>query len=97
MVLSLIIKVENTLNKIIKMKQKIFFTSDHHFGHTNIIRFSERPFKTIEEMDDELINRWNEKVSSSDIVYHLGDISLARPERTKEIFDQLNGTIFLVK
>lgn len=79
------------------MNQKIFFTSDHHFGHTNIIKFSERPFATIEEMDDELIRRWNEKVSPRDIVYHLGDISLAKTERTKEILDQLNGTIFLVK
>ena len=79
------------------MNQKIFFTSDHHFGHTNIIRFSERPFSSVEEMDQELIKRWNEKVSPLDIVYHLGDISLARPERTKEILDQLNGSIFLVK
>lgn len=79
------------------MKQKIFFTSDHHFGHTNIIRFSERPFASVEEMDAELIKRWNEKVSPGDIVYHLGDISLAKPERTKEIFDQLNGCIFLIQ
>lgn len=79
------------------MNQKIFFTADQHFGHTNIIRFSERPFASVEEMDSELIKRWNEKVSPKDIVYHLGDISLARPERTKEIFDQLNGSIFLVK
>ncbi len=79
------------------MNQKIFFTSDHHFGHTNIIRFSERPFASVEEMDEELIKRWNEKVSPRDTVYHLGDISLARPERTKEILDQLNGSIFLVK
>lgn len=79
------------------MNQKIYFTSDHHFGHANIIKFSERPFDNMEIMDEELIKRWNEKIQPSDIVYHLGDISLARPERTKEILDQLNGTIYLIK
>ena len=38
---------------------KIFFTNDVHFGHGNVIKFDNRPFETVEEMDKELVNRWN--------------------------------------
>lgn len=74
-----------------------FFTADHHFGHANIIRFSNRPFESLEEMNEELIKRWNEKVSPENSVYHLGDLSLANPQETKEILDRLNGKIHLIK
>ena len=55
-------------------RQKIFFTSDLHFGHENVLRFDNRPFETVEEMDEELINRWNDKVGKGDLVYVLGDL-----------------------
>ena len=55
-------------------ERKVFFTSDLHFGHENAIRFDNRPFKSIEEMDTELIRRWNEKVGKGDLVYVLGDM-----------------------
>ena len=45
---------------------KVFFTSDIHFGHENVIRFDGRPFATVEEMDAELIRRWNAKVGNTD-------------------------------
>ena len=53
----------------------IFFTSDTHFHHDNIIRFCNRPFKDVYHMDEELIKRWNEKVGPDDIIYHLGDFA----------------------
>ncbi len=77
--------------------QNIYFTSDHHFGHKNIIKFSERPFANVDEMDQEMINRWNEKVQENDKVYHLGDVGLCPPSRLSEILNQLNGHIYLIK
>lgn len=50
----------------------IYYTSDLHFGHTNIIKYENRPFKNIEMMQDELIRRWNNKVKSeNDHIYIL--------------------------
>lgn len=78
--------------------RKIFFTSDLHFGHTNVIKFDNRPFSSVEEMDDELVKRWNNKVSPGDTVYVLGD--LIWPSRNNEAVDilqSLNGQIILIK
>jgi len=50
-----------------------FFTADEHYGHSNIIRFSNRPFKDIMEMDEALINNNNSVVKERDIVIHAGD------------------------
>ena len=52
---------------------KIFFTSDTHFGHSNIIEYCNRPFKNIEHMNKELIKRFNERVKPEDSVFFLGD------------------------
>ncbi len=75
---------------------EIFFTSDHHFGHENIIRFCNRPFSDAREMNQEMIKRWNEKVRPKDIVYHLGDFALTHKEKLEAILDQLNGKIHLI-
>lgn len=79
-------------------KQKIFFTSDLHFGHENVIRFDNRPFNTVEEMDEEMIKRWNAKVGKGDIVYVLGDfIWKAATNEAVSIIRRLNGQIILIK
>jgi len=76
---------------------KIFFTSDHHFGHKNIIKFCKRPFEDVNEMNEVMIQRWNEKVSPEDEVYHLGDVGLSSHGQLRKILDQLNGKIYLIK
>lgn len=50
-----------------------FFTSDTHFGSERTLKFSRRPFKTTQEMDETFINNWNDLIKPEDIVYHLGD------------------------
>jgi len=76
--------------------EKIFFTSDTHFQHENIIKYCKRPFKDIEENDAELIRRWNEKVPEDGIVFHLGDVGFGHPQIINDIFKQLHGKIYLV-
>jgi calcineurin-like phosphoesterase family protein len=75
----------------------IWFTSDTHFGHKNIIKYCNRPFENTVVMDSVLIERWNKVVKPNDIVYHLGDFAFAKKERIAEIVRKLNGTIYLVK
>lgn len=73
-----------------------FFTSDTHFGHANIIRFCNRPFKNVEEMDEALIENWNQVVSDDDTVFHLGDFAFGGSNVWKSIIPRLNGHINLI-
>ena len=70
--------------KLDSSKQGIRFTSDTHFGHNNIIKFCKRPWKTTEEMNEALIERWNSVVKPDDIVFHLGDFAFAANSRWKD-------------
>ena len=74
-----------------------WFTSDTHFGHNGIINYCNRPFSSVEEMNNELIRRWNVCVLPEDTVYHLGDFSFCGLIKTREILSQLNGKIVLIK
>lgn len=56
------------------MTRNIWVTSDSHFGHANVIEYSNRPFSTAAEMDEFMVTTWNETVKDGDIVYHLGDV-----------------------
>ena len=76
--------------------QNIFFTSDTHFWHENIIKFSNRPFSSIEEMNDTIINNWNSVVKENDIVFHLGDFCFCGSDKFKELIEKLNGKIYLI-
>lgn len=73
-----------------------FFTSDLHFCHENVISYSNRPFTTVDEMNETLISRWNGKISKQDTVYILGDVAFANAAKTAEILDRLQGQKILV-
>ena len=75
---------------------KVFFTSDTHFYHSNIIGFCNRPFKSVEEMNETLIKNWNSVVGEDDIVFHLGDFCLGGSVEWTDVLDKLNGKIYLI-
>lgn len=70
-----------------------WFTSDTHFGHVNILKFNaeQRPFRDTNEMDEEIIRRWNAVVGINDTVYHLGDIALGPIDKSLPKIKRLNG------
>jgi len=74
---------------------KYWFTSDTHFGHRNIIRYTGRPFSSAGRMDKEIVRRWNKKVKPGDVVFHLGDLCF---KKSIDYFRKiLNGYIILIK
>lgn len=76
--------------------ERLFFTSDTHFGHRNIIKYCERPFSCIEEMDDALIANWNRVVGKDDIIFHLGDFAMGGSAEWSRLLQKLNGKIYLI-
>lgn len=87
----------NVLNSIkFDTRHGIFFTSDTHFGHENIIKFCKRPFVNANEMNVALIKNWNSVVGPNDTVFHLGDFAWGGSKLWNDILDQLNGHIHLI-
>ena len=74
----------------------IFYTSDLHLGHANVIRFDKRPFADVEEMDQYIITRWNDRVSEDDTVYILGDICHRNSRDSSWYLKQLKGHKILI-
>jgi calcineurin-like phosphoesterase family protein len=71
----------------------IYFTSDTHFGHTNIIRYCNRPFSSVPAMDEAMIERWNARVGDDDVIYHLGDFTLSNRNTAHRVLSRLRGHI----
>lgn len=71
----------------------IWFISDTHFGHANIIKYCERPFKDVQDMDESMIKNWNSVVGADDVIYHLGDFCLGDDVAFKDYISRLNGQI----
>lgn len=74
----------------------IYFTSDLHLGHDNIIGYCNRPFRDSRHMNQVLIDNWNDTVAADDEVYFLGDWCMGDEDAGIEIARQLNGTIWFV-
>ena len=80
----------------------VFLVSDTHFGHTGVCRFTRndgvtklRPWDDADEMDEEMVRRWNDKVRPNDKVYHLGDVVINR--KALSIMHRLNGDKVLIR
>lgn len=74
-----------------KVKKNIFFTSDWHIGHDNVLQYDKRPFKSIEDMCDGLIRRYNSVVPENGTCYFLGDFEMTNFDLGKEVLSKLNG------
>ena len=75
---------------------KLFFTSDTHFNHNNIITYCSRPFDSVEQMNETLIANWNNTVPIDGTVFHCGDFALGGSEAWNKILPRLNGKIYLI-
>ncbi|MGH9920667.1 MAG: metallophosphoesterase, partial [Nitrososphaerales archaeon] len=73
-----------------------FLTADLHLGHARICEYTGRPFDSVEEMNDWLIDAWNERVAGNDEVYVLGDVALGRISETLPLVAELHGTRHLI-
>ncbi|AXH49338.1 phosphoesterase [Streptomyces phage Blueeyedbeauty] len=73
-----------------------FFTSDTHFGHARIIELCNRPFSSVEEMNEEMIARWNAVVKPTDTVIHFGDVALGKIAESLPLIERLNGIKSLI-
>jgi len=69
----------------------LWFTSDLHFGHRNIIGFCDRPFNTVHEMNEAIIAQWNSQVEPNDVVHVLGDVCMGHLDDSVPLLARLNG------
>lgn len=78
---------------------QFWFTGDSHFNHTNIIKYTNRPFKDVYHMNETIIKNWNERVNDEDTVFHLGDLCFKEKDGVKaqDWIDRLNGNMILIK
>jgi len=75
----------------------VFITSDHHFYSDKIRKFWRRPFRNADEMNEVMIQRWNDVVKDGDTVFHLGDFADSwNYKRIAEIVERLNGSIIVI-
>ena len=74
-----------------------FFTSDIHLGHKNIIKYCNRPYNDLDEMHNDMIERWNNVVKPNNDVFILGDVAFSLSKvKIKELLDKLNGKKYLI-
>lgn len=76
---------------------KVWFTSDLHFWHKNICKYCNRPYKSVEEMNEHIIKKWNFFIKEDDVVFLLGDIGFCGIEKLRPLMSQLNGKIYLIQ
>lgn len=76
----------------------IYYVSDLHLGHSSAINMCNRPYLSVEQMNENLIEKWNNKIKKNDIVYFLGDFSMKlSKERVLDYLARLNGVKYFLK
>lgn len=77
---------------------RLFFTSDEHYGHANVLKFCKRPFESVEDQTEQLIKRHNTVVDDGDVTYHLGDMfwRTFTVKEAQSVMDRLNGKHYLI-
>lgn len=83
--------ITNLVSEQLNKGGKVYFWSDMHFFHSNIIKYSNRPFETVKNMNDILLHNYYKNISSEDVVIIGGDISFAGKERTIDLLKNLPG------
>lgn len=73
-----------------------WLTSDQHFYHKNIIKYCNRPFASVDEMNAAIVENYNKLVSKDDVVLFLGDFAFIGLEKIRELVEQLNGQKFII-
>jgi calcineurin-like phosphoesterase family protein len=80
-----------------------FAISDLHLFHNNILKFTNRPYSSLDEMHQDIVDEWNDVIPKGAVVYHLGDLSFLKAKKMEdqkplyEILNRLNGTIVFLK
>lgn len=80
----------------IQIEKEHWVTSDLHLNHKNVSRYSDRPFETIEEMNETLIANWNSVVGPNDVVFNLGDFAFCNQHKIIEFLERLNGQQYYI-
>lgn len=73
-----------------------FFIADTHFFHQNIICYENRPFDSVDEMNEQLIKNWNKKVTNNDRIFLVGDFAFGNKNKQREIARRLSGYKILI-
>ena len=75
-----------------------YYIADNHFFHAGMnTRMDKRGFLSVEEMNEYMINQWNNRVRRNDEVVIFGDLSIGKAEETNEILKRLNGRLFMIR
>jgi calcineurin-like phosphoesterase family protein len=74
-----------------------FFISDLHLNHPNVIKYCNRPFVNVDDMNETLIKNWNNTIRNKDTVFFLGDLALGRAYEALQWLEQLNGDITVIE
>ena len=75
----------------------VFFTADNHFWHRKIIKYCNRPFSSVEEMNDIMIANWNGRVSPYDVIFVVGDFAFGKTSDVDKLLDRLHGKKVLIR